>query len=123
MPNSGLRGPFSLKTAEVNGAVTVKSAGAYALGYTNQGNTFIIQYVGRSDDDVNARLQKHVIEAYPQFKFEYYPSAKAAFEKECNLYHDFNPPDNKVHPARPENANWGCPRCAKFSSSGAMPRW
>jgi hypothetical protein len=42
------------------------------------------------------------------------PSAKAAFDKECDLYHDFKPPDNKVHPARQKGANWTCKRCTVF---------
>jgi hypothetical protein len=75
---------------------------------------FNVFYVGRSDTDVAGRLKQHAAEWYPQFFYEYYPSSKAAFEKECNLYHDFNPPDNKAHPARPQNSNWKCPRCKIF---------
>jgi hypothetical protein len=38
---------------------------------------------------------------------------KAAFEKECHLFHDFGETslDNKIHPARPSGSNWKCPRC------------
>jgi hypothetical protein len=111
MASSGLRGPFPLTIAGVDSAVTNTSAGAYALGQANNDGAFVVRYVGRSDDDVNARLKKHVPELYRQFKYEYYPSARAAFDKECNLYHDFHPRDSKIHPARPEDANWKCPRC------------
>lgn len=114
MSNSGLRGPFPLTSTGIDKEVAKKSAGAYALGQTNDKDVFVVSYVGRSDDDVNARLKQHVTEWYPQFKYEYYSSAKAAFEKECNLYHDFDPPDNKIHPARPWDANWKCPRCGNF---------
>lgn len=115
MASSGLNGPYPLTNAGVEGAVKSVSPGAYALGSTNSsGGSFMIDYVGRSDDDVGARLKQHVPERYPQFKFGYFSSAKAAFEKECHLYHDFNPPDNKVHPARPRNTNWTCPRCRIF---------
>lgn len=114
MANTGLRGPFPLTGSGVDKEVTKKSAGAYALGNTNDKGAFVVKYVGRSDDDVNARLKQHVPQSYTQFKYEYYSSAKAAFEKECNLYHDFNPPDNLIHPDRPDGTNWKCPQCNKF---------
>ena len=63
--------------------------------------------------DVAARLMDHVGD-YKRFKFEYYGSAKAAFEKECRLYHDFDPPDNDVHPARSAGKDWKCPVCDIF---------
>ena len=107
-------GPFSLTTAGVGANVTRTSPGAYALGQRRDDGIFYIDYVGRSDDDVAKRLQQHTPERYPQFHFTYCESAKAAFEKECHLYHDFSPPDNKVHPARPRSAAWKCPRCSVF---------
>lgn len=111
----GLRGPFPLTAGGVDNAVYSVCAGAYALGKMLDGqNVFGVHYVGRSDTDVNGRLKQHVVEWYPRFFYEYYSSPKAAFEKECNLYHDFNPPDNKVHPARPVNTYWKCPRCPIF---------
>lgn len=113
MANSGLSGPYGLTINGVAAAVKQNSAGAYMLGKTENG-AFAVHYVGRSDTDVAGRLQQHVSEWYPEFKFGYLPSANAAFEKECNLYHDFDPPDNKVHPARPSNANWSCPVCNLF---------
>jgi hypothetical protein len=118
MPSSGLKGPHSLDEKTIDTYVTLKSAGAYALGKTTD-NTYYISYVGRSDDDINGRL-KDWVGKYAQFKFEFYPSPKAAFEKECNLYHDFGPEglDNKEHPDRPENADWQCPRCDCFKGVG-----
>src|SRR5580698_2657527 len=100
MASSGLGGPHSLTSTGIANSVLRKSAGTYALGKTING-TFKIHYVGRSDDDVACRLQQHTTKWYPEFKFGYSGSAQAAFEKECQLYHDFNPPDNDVHPARP----------------------
>lgn len=84
--------------------------GAYALGRLNNDNVFEISYVGRSDSDIAARLQNWV-GSYHHFKFDYFGTAAAAFAKECQLYHDFNPPDNKVHPATPVNSNVKCPVC------------
>lgn len=114
MPSSGLNGPFSLTSDGVAGAVTRISAGAYVLGRILANGNFQIDYAGRSDGDVAGRLQQHVPERYTHFKFGYFASAKAAFEKECRLYHDFDPPDNKVHPARPQGSDWKCPVCRIF---------
>ncbi len=112
MASSGLDGEYPLTESGIDTNVSRTSAGAYALGRTKD-EKYLISYVGRSDDDVNARLKQHVND-YDRFKYGYFSSAKAAFEKECNLYHDFTPFDNKIHPARPNNSNWSCPRCSKF---------
>lgn len=109
MPSSGLKGPYDLDDETIDDEVTKTSAGAYALGKVKN-DSFYIDYVGRSDSDVNKRLHDHA-NNYPKFKYDYFESAKAAFEKECNLWHDFSPSDNKVHPARPAGTSWTCPRC------------
>ena len=111
---TGLNGPYPLTRDGVTKAVTATSPGAYALGYLDINGVFIIAYVGRSDDDVGNRLLDHVPKPHPQFLFVYLGSAQAAFLKECQLYHDFSPPENVVHPARPRNTNWKCPRCNVF---------
>jgi hypothetical protein len=110
MASSGLSGPFGLTSIGISNNVKIKSPGAYALGKTING-TFHIHYVGRSDDDVAGRIQQHIPKWYPEFKFGYFSTAKAAFEKECHLYHDFSPADNSVHPARPAGTYLACPRC------------
>lgn len=114
MPSTGLRGPYPLDTETIDEHVK-KTIGAYALGYIKKDTRrFVPKYVGRSDNDINGRLKDHVGE-YPKFKFEYYSSAKAAFEKECNLYHDWKDQlDNKEHPDRPDTTDWKCPRCNIF---------
>ncbi len=109
MPSTGLFGPHPLTSNGVSVAVKGVGPGAYALGTVDQNNVFHVSYVGRSDDDLAARLQKHVPEPYKHFKYAFYPSAKDAFDKECNLFHDFEPPDNKVHPARPKGTKYPCP--------------
>ena len=109
--NSGLMGPYQLTPMGIDNAVTKKSAGSYLLGKT-EGEAFKVYYAGRADEDINSRLKQHVSAWYPEFKFDYFPSAKTAFEKECDLYHEFNPPDNEVHPCRPKNSSLTCPRCS-----------
>lgn len=113
MANTGLSGPYKLDTATIDKTVTKKSVGAYALDTGTDQATFYVHYVGRSDTDVAARLKQHVGN-YARFKFDYFSSPKAAFEKECNLYHDFSPGDNVIHPDRPTNSGWKCPRCKNF---------
>lgn len=102
-------GPFTLTAETISKLVTKKSPGAYALGRLTAAG-FYVDYVGRSDDDLANRLQNWVGE-YPHFKAGYYPTAQAAFIKECELYHDFTGLHNKVHPARPAGTYWACPRC------------
>jgi hypothetical protein len=109
MFTTGLQGPFPLAISSIDSEVTGISAGTYALGCT-QDDRFWIMYVGRADADLRARLHAHV-GSYSQFKFAYYPSAKEAFEKECDLFHAFQPPGNRSHPARSDDSEWICPRC------------
>jgi hypothetical protein len=113
MPETGLNGPFALTEAVINQEVTKTSPGAYALDQSHESGGFHITYVGRSDKDVNARLREH-LGKYKRFKFEYYETPKDAFEKECGLYHDFNPPAKITHPERPMQSGWKCPRCKQF---------
>lgn len=115
MATLNMQGPYDLTQAGVNSAVTQTSTGNYGLGYLNSDNTFIVQYVGRSDNDVNGRLKDWVGTKYKKFKYSFASSTKAAFEKECQNYHDFGGSeklDNDVHPARPDGTNWKCPVCS-----------
>ena len=114
MPQTGLKGPYSLDYETIDREVTRTSPGAYVLGRVKD-NVFYIAYVGRSDTDINRRLKEWVGKKYTHFKFDYFGSPKAAFEKECHLWHDWGGPegklDNEKHPERPEGTNWKCPRC------------
>lgn len=112
MASTGLKGPFPLTRDGIANAVTRSGPGAYALGQ-NDGRTFYVSRVGRSDIDVGGRLSQYLGE-YSWFKYDYFPSPKSAFEKECRLFHDFNPPANVVHPDRPSGTNWRCPCCQRF---------
>lgn len=118
MPETGLRGPYALDNQTIDREVTRTSPGAYALDRFDTG-TFYVYYVGRSDENINQRLKQWVGIQYRRFMFTYFESAKTAFDKECNLWHDFGGPegkgDNKVHPDRSQNADWKCPRCDRFT--------
>lgn len=117
MSKLNMYGPYRLTNDEIDNEVTRTSAGNYALGYLNEVKQFIVKYVGRADSDVKDRLKQHVKEKYKRFKYSYATSPKAAFEKECQNYHDFggsNKLDNKIHPDRPNGSNWKCPYCDIF---------
>lgn len=104
-------GPFPLTGAGVKN-VLFTGPGAYALGKRGDDGVFYIDYVGRADDDVARRIGEHVAESSPQFHFTYCPSAEAAYEKECQLYHDFPTTKNIYHPAKPKGSNQKCPVCS-----------
>jgi hypothetical protein len=108
--DTGLKGPFELTDAGITREVVETSAGTYVLDRSHDSGPFHISYVGRADTNLSERLREHVGK-YKRFKFEYYSSAKEAYEKECGLYHDFNPPSTISHPLRPLGSGWTCPRC------------
>jgi hypothetical protein len=110
---SGLTGPFRLTYDGIDGAVTRRSPGVYALGYSAPDGKFFVNSVGRCDTDVKARLRDHIGSA-TLFKYDYFPSPKAAFERECELFHDLRPPANRIHPDRPKGTTYDCPRCRIF---------
>ena len=117
MPSLGMEGPYIFTSSEINRVVTRTSPGNYALGYKNTDGKLIVQYVGRSDVDVNEELKARLDDRYKRFKYSYATSPKAAFEKECRNYHDFGGSkelDNKIHPSRPAGSGWKCPVCNIF---------
>jgi hypothetical protein len=120
MPKTGLMGPYQLTFDGISSAVTRRSAGVYALGHTDADGKFHIQHIGRSDTDVCEKLRDY-IGSNTKFKYGYLPSSKTAFEKECDLFHDFTPPGNRIHPDRPAGSNLECPRC-RFFGSGRRAR-
>ena len=112
MPRTGLKGPYALTKKGIEDEVILTTSGAYALGHTNKSGKFVVEYVGRSDSDIEDRLQDWVKSKYRQFMYDYYFTPKEAYEKECHLYHDFGgfrELDNEKHPDRPDGAKFGCP--------------
>jgi hypothetical protein len=111
MPETGLFGSHELTDKAIDAAVLGVGPGAYALGRLS-GNTFYVDYVGRSDGDLNARLKQWAGSKYTHFKYAFYPTAKAAFDNDCHLFHDFGGTaklDHVVHPARPQGTSHSCP--------------
>lgn len=113
MTRTGLSGPHRLSFDAIDAAVTRTSAGVFALGHADAQGRFCVNHVGRSDLDVRTRLLD-CIGSEALFKYGYFASSQAAFEKECELFHDIQPPGNRVHPDRPRGTTWRCPRCRIF---------
>ena len=115
MASLDMKGSYELDSKTIDEKINKTSAGNYALGKIKD-KSFIVSYVGRSDSDVNSRLKDHVGK-HPKFKYSYASSPKAAFQKECENYHDFGEDKklkNRIHPDRPENSDWKCPKCKKY---------
>lgn len=116
MASLNMKGPYPLTDEEIDKRITKGRKGNYAYGYKNSEGAFIVKYVGRSDTDLNDRI-KHGVGHYEMFKFSYASSAKEAFEKECQNYHDFGESsrlDNEIHPDRPDDKDYECPVCDIF---------
>jgi hypothetical protein len=113
MPSTGLHGPWPLTEKDIDAVVRGVGAGAYALTREGTEPTFIVNYVGRSDNDLRGRLKQWVNSRYTHFKYGFLPTSTDAFLKECHLYHDFGGPegklDNEMHPARAQGTTWSCP--------------
>ena len=117
MVSLGMEGCYNFTSSEIDRVVTRTSPGNYALGHTKDDGTFIVEYVGRSDSNVNQELKARLDSKYKHFKYSYASSSKTAFEKECRNYHDFGGNkdlDNEIHPGRPYGTNWSCPVCDIF---------
>lgn len=117
MASLNMRGPYPLNEIEIDRLIIKNVPGNYAYGYQNGEGHFFVQYVGRSDTDLNSRI-RHGIGLYKMFKFSYAENVKEAFEKECQNYHDFGGEEgileNKVHPDRPVGKDYECPICHIF---------
>ncbi len=112
MATLDMKGTYLLNDSEIDKRIKKTSPGNYALGRLDD-NTFIVNYVGRSDNDLNNSL-KEWVKKYKRFKFRYAKSPNSAYEKECKNYHDFvenDVLDNDIHPQKPEDSSVKCPVC------------
>lgn len=116
LANSKLEGPYKLSFDDISTIQKCPSPGVFALGYIGRDDAFYINFIGRSDEDVRSRLLE-LIGSDRSFKFSLTKSPEEAFRRECELYHSFRPPSNRIHPGRPTATNWVCPRCS------LMDRW
>jgi len=117
MTHTGLSGPYRLNFDAIDTVVRKRSPGVYALGHADPAGRFCVNHVGRADDDLRGRLLD-TIGSDLLFKYGYFDSDRAAFERECELFHDISPPRNRVHPDRRKGTTWECPRCRLFPRRG-----
>ena len=110
---TGLAGPYRLAYEAID-AVVRRAPGVFALGHPDASGRFCVNHIGRADSDLKGRLLE-CIGSDLLFKFGYFPTSRAAFERECELFHDIAPPRNRVHPGRPSGTTWECPRCRLFA--------
>ena len=103
-----LVGPFALNAGKIDRVVAKNRIGVYLLGPVNSQGLLTVKRVGRSDTDLNSRLKQYGGQ-YDNFLFAYCSTPKEAFEEECRLYHEYNPPDNSIHPDKPTGTNYRCP--------------
>lgn len=112
MATPEFKGPFLLTAEKVSIAVAASKAwpGTYMLGHTDDDGTFVVETIGRSDSNVKETLKAHAGQ-YQRFAFQYCATAKAAFERECDLYHELMAERGDPHPTRLEGSYWKCPHC------------
>lgn len=107
MPSLNMNGPYGFNEETIKRLVTKNKIGNYALGHSSDGS-FYIEYVGRSDTDLQAELIARLSKGHQQFKFSYASTPLEAFRKECKNYKDFDPSENKIVPAAPEGTSVQC---------------
>lgn len=99
-------GPITLSRQNIDKFIPPRAIGAYIL---SRGEN-IVNYVGRSDIDLNARLKQHLQPGQNiQLWFEIKDSILDAYYLECEWFHKYMPSDNTNHPATPPGALWKCP--------------
>jgi hypothetical protein len=104
-------GPYSLTDEDIASNVSASLPGVYALGSFRPDGSCSVEYVGRSDEDIRERLRLHTPRSHPQFYFTYCQSEEEAYRIECELFHAFHPPENYVHPTRPQHSDLQCAMC------------
>lgn len=108
-----------------------KAIGNYAFGYykknkKTQKNEFIVQYVGRSDNNLHTEIiQQGLVKKidatgqpiHSHFKFNHVAITPVeAYIVECNHFHEHGGTQklhNKIHPARPKGYTQAMLPCSK----------
>jgi hypothetical protein len=108
-----MNGPYALTFDTLERVLPAEGRGIFTLGYVDHEGRFRVQKVGRDDTDLRARLIQ-LIGSSTMFKYALLRDARIAFEQECELFHEFRPPSNFIHPSRPAGTDWQCPRCLQF---------
>jgi hypothetical protein len=110
VPIPALLDPQKLTQANIDAAIKRKTPGVYVLGTLDADHVMTVSYVGRSDDDLAAKLRRHVGN-YPAFAYALADTPLHAYQAECKLYHDLRPSKNVIHPVRQSGSEWVCLKC------------
>jgi hypothetical protein len=79
MPSLDMNGPYDFTQDKIDENITKTAPGNYALGRVNDENTFIVEYVGRSDTDLNQEVKSRLSKTkYKKFKYSYAPSGRGS---------------------------------------------
>ncbi|MEM7653596.1 MAG: hypothetical protein AAF220_10495 [Pseudomonadota bacterium] len=111
-----LDGPWQLTEKNIEKVAKLAAPGAFVLGVV-KGGQFLVSYVGRDDEDVQAAI----FDAYDRhgrathFKMSYLATAHAAWQKHCHLWHGYGGAEGKLynrdHPEPPAGSRIECPVC------------
>ena len=112
---AGLGKPMPLEEVtiltEVDKSKDWSSASVFVLGGIRKGVDsklrFQISRVSHVDGDLGGELRKY-IGKYSGFRFKFFRSTRNAYDKECQIYHEFRPSKNIKHPTRPRNTKFLC---------------
>ncbi len=110
-------GPYDLTPDSIDRFVRPLATGVFAVGYTRENGAFVVRYIGRSDSDLRSALRAQPPDEMARFKWVESSSQMAAFDTQCELYHEFGGADaleNDEHPPRPKGSGWVCPVCGIF---------
>ena len=115
---SDMVGPFALDASTID--ALPEKQGYYLLADRHRG-TFVVKYVGRTDDRILAdRLDEHIgNDSY--FYYDLAGYELDAFLRECEEFHRYGGTrnlDNGVHPARPKGKTKGRAACALGGCNG-----
>jgi len=102
-----MNGDYAVTKKGIDDAVKMIKPGVYLLGAI-QGDKFIVERTGRSDKNLNGRLNDYEGQ-YQHFKFAYCSNAEQAFYAECELWHAYANKNVQIHPDRPEGTKYLCP--------------
>jgi len=99
-----MEGPYPIDEAS--------KAGPYIGVYLLSSDGEAVEYVGRSDTDLGREIRQTATSRFTGIEYfwcEYSSSEMQAYKRECELYHEYEPHLNEVHPAVPPGTSWRCP--------------
>ena len=115
IPKSGLGKPMPLEELtiqeEVDRSKDWSSASVFVLGGVRKDGDgklrFHIRKVSHVDGDLGKELRKF-IGKYSGFRFKFFRSTRNAYDRECQIYHNFKPIENIKHPVKPKDTKFNC---------------